>query len=810
MRTSRSAKSAVRLHCEALEDRLTPVVAYGLSGSNLLAFDTATPTMTTTTAITGITAGETLVGVDFRPQNGQLYGLGVNATANNATLYAISTRTGQAGVVGTAGSIAYVDAGGNPVDLPDPTTVGYGFDFNPTVDRIRIVAGALNLRANPNNGAPVDGDLGGAAGSVAGINPDGPINLGTTNVDAAAYTNSQPNTTITTLYTLDSTSNMLFIQNPANGGTQTMGMMVTLNGAPLDFTAVSGFDIPSGVNAPASNMPVTMGAAFASLTVGGMSRLYSINLTNGQATLLGTVGTGTAISGFAIQSDLGGFPAIGLNTAGTSLVRFNTATPGTSTTVAITGITAGETLVGVDFRPLTGQLYGLGVNATANTGTLYLIDPQTGAATVAVAGTTGAIAYVDAAGNPVDLPDPATVGYGFDFNPAADRIRVVTGSGLNLRINQVTGLPVDGNLNNTMTPPAGTNPDGPISGGGSTGVTAAAYTNSSGQPTVTTLYTLDSTQNMLFIQNPPNAGTQSMGMMVTLNGAPLDFTAVNGFDIPGGVNVTTNNAVATGFGYASLVVGGNTILYRIDLSTGAATSLGAAPTGLSGFTMADAPGGTVSFQSATSTGTESIAGVNVVLTRTGGSGPQTVVVAVTGGSAVAGTDFTGGPYTVNFADGQMTATLNIPFPDDMVVEGSETIVLTIMTATGAAIGAQTTTTVTVSDPTPAPQPTPAPAFSGAMVIGNVLVISGSAVPGGTQVIQVPPGTFVIVSDLNGDGTTELLVATPNLVVVADTQTGRQLALAADLNGDGFQDLQIFNPDGTSTFTDGRTGITVTA
>src|SRR4029453_18675372 len=83
----------------------TSTVAYALSGTNLLALDTSTPSVTQTIPITGLTAGETLVGIDFRPQNGLLYGLGVNATANNATLYVISTRTGFAGVVGAASGI---------------------------------------------------------------------------------------------------------------------------------------------------------------------------------------------------------------------------------------------------------------------------------------------------------------------------------------------------------------------------------------------------------------------------------------------------------------------------------------------------------------------------------------------------------------------------------------------------------------------------------------------------------------------------------------------------------------------------------
>jgi len=66
---------------------------------------------------------------------------------------------------------------GIPVDLPDPATVGYGFDFNPVADRVRVVTGSLNFRIDPNSGAPIDGNLN--LGTLAGINPDGSINGGT-------------------------------------------------------------------------------------------------------------------------------------------------------------------------------------------------------------------------------------------------------------------------------------------------------------------------------------------------------------------------------------------------------------------------------------------------------------------------------------------------------------------------------------------------------------------------------------------------------------------------------------------------------
>ena len=155
-----------------------------------------------TIGITGLSVGDTLVGIDFRPQNGLLYSLGVNTTSNTATLYAISSRTGQATAVG--GPFAFVDAGGNAVIFP---AGNYGFDFNPVADRIRVVTGSgLNFRINPNTGVGVDGDNTGlttgnwsAAPTPTAPSPARPARR----TAPPAYTNNQPNVTVTTLYTLD-------------------------------------------------------------------------------------------------------------------------------------------------------------------------------------------------------------------------------------------------------------------------------------------------------------------------------------------------------------------------------------------------------------------------------------------------------------------------------------------------------------------------------------------------------------------------------------------------------------------------------
>lgn len=519
------------------------------------------------TEITGVVSGDTLVAMDVRPQNQALYALGVNATANTVRLYKLSPQTSLAVPLGEPGSLS---DGLVTVDLPDTS---WDIDFNPAVDRVRVISQTgLNFRMNPNNGTLVDSNP-----ILLETNPDGAANGQTTTVSGTAYTNSVPNNGgITTQYTLDSTTDSLYIQNPPNDGTQTLGQAVTIGGNSLDFSAVGGFDIAPGVTTATSNAAVETGVGYAVLTVGGTAGLYQIDLTTAAATFVGTV----EARSLAINAGTGA--AIGLGATGETLVRFNPLSPETTVVATLTGVTAGETIVGIDMRPATGQLYGLGINPDANTGSIYILDPQTGAATVV--GTPGAIAYVDEEGDPVDFP-PVSVGYDIDFNPTVDRMRIVTGTGLNMRANQITGAPVDGDQGGMAGSVAGTNTDG-ASNGATTTISATAYTNSFAGTTVTTQYTLDATTNSLYIQNPPNVGTQTAGVAITQEGGmALDFSAPVGFDILNNVVIETSSDPATGVGYFVATSEEVTQLYELDLTTGVATSLGNLGVPLSNFAI---------------------------------------------------------------------------------------------------------------------------------------------------------------------------------------------------------------------------------
>src|SRR5215204_431048 len=111
--------------------------------------------------------------------------------------------------------------------------------------------------------------------------------------------------------------------------------------------------------------------------------------------------------------------AVGLTTTN-QLVFFDTENPGSPLRIApVTGLQLGEDLLGIDVRPATGQLYGLG-----STSRLYTIDQTTGVATQV--GAAGAFLLSGA-------------DFGFDFNPVPDRIRVVSDADQNLRLNPNDG-----------------------------------------------------------------------------------------------------------------------------------------------------------------------------------------------------------------------------------------------------------------------------------------------------------------------------------------------------------------------------------
>jgi hypothetical protein len=230
-----------------------PIV--GLLGNNLLiTFDSATPgTTSAPVAVTGLQAGDMLVGIDLRPSTGVLYGL-----ASDGSLYTVDPGTGAASSIGA-------------LSVPFAST-NIGIDFNPVPDltgaaSLRVITDApSNLRVNVN------------AGAVGTTATDVPLNGAATFLSGVAYTNNDRDpATGTALFGINAGS-LYQVTTPNAGTTVLVGSLGST------ATGNVGFDV-SGAT----------GAAFASFSTASVSNgFYSINLGTGAATLIGTIGNAQA------------------------------------------------------------------------------------------------------------------------------------------------------------------------------------------------------------------------------------------------------------------------------------------------------------------------------------------------------------------------------------------------------------------------------------------------------------------------------------------------------------------------------------
>lgn len=237
---------------------------------------------------------------------------------------------------------------------------------------------------------------------------------------------------------------------------------------------------------------------------------------------------------------------VGLTDKG-RLVKFRSTSPDRiRATARVRGLKDDQRLVGIDYRVQDGKLYGVG-----DRGGIY---------TISAGASFGQATKVSQLTVPLSGQN-----FGVDFNPAANRLRVISDTGQNLRHNldDPAGTPAagmtatDGALAYPGVPPAL-----PTT---ATQVTAAAYTNNDLDPnTATTLFDVDTMLDQVVIQSPANAG-----LLAPTGKLTVDADQWAGFDI------STQDGSNRGF--AVLNTGGRMRLYDIALTTGKATKLGAFP-----------------------------------------------------------------------------------------------------------------------------------------------------------------------------------------------------------------------------------------
>lgn len=276
-------------------------------GNRLIRVDSAAPgTITSTLALTGLNGNEQLLGFDYRPASPRvLYGV-----SNVGQVYAINPLNGAATAIGAAAAINGTAA---------------AVDFNPAVDRIRVVSNTgQNLRLNPDAGGLAGADMpivyaAGDPGAASGLAP---------RITGAAYSNNVAGGTPTTLYVIDSNRGVLATQGSVGSTpvSPNTGQLFTVGALGVASNDNVGFDIGRD------------GTVFATFTQPGTgtTSLYTVDLGTGRAALVGVVGTagrtylglaiapptiasfGTTANQIAVGAALDNFtgvPSAGLNTA---------------------------------------------------------------------------------------------------------------------------------------------------------------------------------------------------------------------------------------------------------------------------------------------------------------------------------------------------------------------------------------------------------------------------------------------------------------------------------------------------------------
>jgi hypothetical protein len=445
------------------------------STQHLVSFNRTTPgSLVTNVAVSGLSTGERLLGVAWRPAEGKLLGL-----SSAARLFEINALTGvtalRASLVATAGD-------SNPFAGLSGTAAALSIDAS--TDRLRVLTSSgQNLVVDPVSGAVLTENTVQRGGVVAGIS-------------AAAYSDAFASSALAQLWNINAAADTLERMPAPDTGLLTPA-------STLGVGAASG----SGMVIDARTS-----AAFAAMTVNGRIALYRIALdaSTNVATRIADLGTQDPLLGMAFVEPKGNplaAQAVGLSTDG-RLVKFQPNLPQIVTLVPITGLNSVEVLQAIDFRPADGNLYGLSSAAR-----LLQIDTSTGAVTQQ------AVLRADASDTSNPYNGLAGASFAINFDPVQDRLRIVSNTGQNLLVNVATG--------EVLT-------DAAVHATGQAAVAGGlAYDHRYAGATVATLFVADVAHQMFGTLNAPADGVVSdLGALGLPAGINVNGTGA--FNITGG------------------------------------------------------------------------------------------------------------------------------------------------------------------------------------------------------------------------------------------------------------------------------------
>jgi hypothetical protein len=441
-------------------------VFYAISGNTLVAYN-AKNVKTTVSSVNlqnlsiAETNKERILSISFRPHSGELYGL-----SNLGKIYIINVSTGFCKAVANK---AFTPA------LDDPNA---SIDFDPTTDKIRLITiKGLHLSIDPQT-------------LETEKLADVPLNI-----FGISYNNAFAGAETSTLYNIDYIANKLFKQEGT--ALQEIGNLETILGTTVSFD----------INADNKN------ALAVSKTTEG-TRLFAIDLTTGKATLRGKFPFGVEIQCIAIPA-----VPVAYLIDGNNFITFNPTASSTPYTKPISGLQTGESIVGMDMSPLTGQIYAIG-----STSRLYAVNAAT-----------AVFRPITVLSNPLEGTN-----FAVDFNSIGN-LSVISNTGQSLTITTAGVITV-----NPIIPATNS-------------ISALAYNNNA---TTATAYVVDDKNDKLYTLVP------TTGVLTEVGDLKVDVDGVNGFDI---YSSGTNNSAVGIF-----TVAGETKSYNIDLTTGLATAQGTA------------------------------------------------------------------------------------------------------------------------------------------------------------------------------------------------------------------------------------------